>query len=169
MPEDHEKSRLLTLVFTDLVASTSLKSEKGDKTAGVLIARHRESITRLADGRSGRIVDWAGDGCFLTFETPSSAVSFALALQAAQLEDHDLPKVRIGVHVGEVSEGIGPDGPDGPPRIEGLAVDLAARVQSLALPGQVLMTSAAFNSARQRLESGEFDGPIAWLALILYV
>ncbi len=71
MPGESISSRVLTLLFTDLVGSTSLKAEKGDDAAGKLIARHREHVMRLAQANDGRIIDWAGDGCFLTFERPS--------------------------------------------------------------------------------------------------
>jgi len=41
-------------------------------------------VRRLAVEPGGRIIDWAGDGCFLPFETPSAAVLFALRLQRVQ-------------------------------------------------------------------------------------
>lgn len=159
-----ERSRVLTLVFTDLVDSTALKAEKGDRVVGELILRHRNHVTRLAEECAGRIIDWAGDGCFLTFETPSTAVVFALHLQRAHSAESDLPKVRIGVHMGEITERAGPDGDPAHPRVEGLSVDLAARIESLASPGQILLSSAVFNSARQRLDADAFDKPITWLA-----
>ena len=103
MAAANEQSCVLTLVFTDLADSTALKSEQGDQLVGELISRHREHVTASARDFSGRVIDWAGDGCFLTFETPSAATSFALALQAVHTKEQDLPDVRIGVHIGEVS------------------------------------------------------------------
>ncbi len=161
---DVEQSRVLTLVFTDLVGSTALKTERGDVVVGALITRHREYVTELAKRFSGRIIDWAGDGCFSTFQTPSAALQFALSLQQAHAEEGDLPDVRIGLHMGEVTEKPGPEGDAGPPRIEGLAVDLAARISGLAQPRQVLMSTAVFDNTRQRLSSEEFGTPIAWRA-----
>jgi len=115
-------------------------------------------------GKSTRIIDWAEDGCFLTFETLSAGVTFALHLQEVHHKEPDLPKVYTGINMGEVTEHPGPAGKDGPPRVEGLAVDTAARIQSLALPGQILMSSAVFNSTRQRLSSAQMDAPICWEA-----
>jgi TolB-like protein/cytochrome c-type biogenesis protein CcmH/NrfG len=110
---------------------------------------------------NGRVVGWAGDGCFLTFETPSAAVAFALRLQDAHAAERDLPGVRIGIHMGEVSER--PDGDDSAhPQVEGLAVDLAARISGLARPDQVLMSSAVADSARQRLDGAVLARPIRW-------
>ena len=157
-------SKVLTLVFTDLKGSTSLKAEKGDDAAGKLIARHREHVKRLSLADGGRIIDWAGDGCFLTFETPSIAVIFALHLQLVHQRETDLPQVYIGIHMGEIMEYVGPGGKESPPRVEGLAVDTAARIQSLSLPGQILMSNAVFNSARQRLTGSPIDAPICWEA-----
>jgi WD40 repeat protein/class 3 adenylate cyclase/tRNA A-37 threonylcarbamoyl transferase component Bud32 len=156
-----EGARLLTLVFTDLVGSTKLKADQGDRIARERIARHRAQVDQLRERCGGRVLDWAGDGCFLTFEIPSAAVAFGLRLQQAHASDSELPRVRVGIHVGEVTESLLSGGVL---RVEGLAVDLAARIQSLALPGQILMSSAVFDSARQRLGSDEIDAPIAWRA-----
>jgi TolB-like protein/class 3 adenylate cyclase/cytochrome c-type biogenesis protein CcmH/NrfG len=157
-------SRILTLVFTDLADSTALKTQRGDQAVGELITRHRAHVRRLAAESGGRIIDWAGDGCFLTFETPSAAVLFALRLQQVHREEPDLPGVRTGIHMGEVSERPGPDGDVAHPRVEGLAVDLAARISGLARPGQVLMSSTVADSARQRLEADAFLQPVVWQA-----
>ena len=163
MPDPAGVSRILTLVFRDLANSTALKTQRGDQSVGELIARHRAHVRELASRSAGRIIDWAGDGCFLTFETPSAAVSFALRLQQAHAAEPDLPGVRTGIHMGEVSERPGPEG-DAYPRIEGLAVDLAARISGLARPAQVLMSSAAADSARPRLDGHSFPQPILWRA-----
>src|SRR5689334_20040365 len=144
-------SRILTLILTDLADSTALMAQRGDQAVGELIARHRAHIQRLAVESGGRIIDWAGDGCFLTYETPSTAVLFALRLQQVHGDEPDLPGVRIGLHMGEVSERPNPDTDSAHPRVEGLAVDLAARISGLARAGQVLMSSAVADNARQRL------------------
>jgi serine/threonine-protein kinase len=151
-------------MFTDLVGSASLKAGKGDHVAGELISRHRQHVKQLAGANNGRIIDWAGDGCFLTFETPSAAVRFAIALQQLHNRESELPKGYVGIHMGEVAEHPGPDGEGGPPRVEGLAVDIASRVQSLALPGQILMSGSVFNSARPRLNMQEMGAPLSWQA-----
>ncbi len=162
-------SRILTLVFTDLADSTALKMARGDQVVGALIERHRAIVRRVAAESGGRIIDWAGDGCFLTFETPSAALTFALRLQLAHSNSPDLPGVRTGMHLGEVSERSGADGDDTRPRVEGLAVDLAARIASLASPAQVLMSATVANSARQRLDYQQFRQPIRWETYGSYV
>ena len=127
MPEATATSRILTLVFADLADSTALKTHHGDRAVGELITRHRAHVRRLAVACDGRIIDWAGDGCFLTFDTPSAAVLFALRLQQAHSEESDLPGVRIGMHLGEVSERPGPEDDRTHPRVEGLERSISPR------------------------------------------
>ncbi len=162
MADTHEHgSKVLALVFTDLADSTALKTQRGDAAIASLISRHTAHIKRLATDCGGRIIDWAGDGCFLTFETSSSAVLFALRVQQAHAEEADLPGVRIGIHMGEVTVSTNEDGA---PRVAGLAVDLAARISGLARPGQVLMSAAVYDSARQRIGVESLGQPILWQA-----
>jgi hypothetical protein len=104
------------LVFTDLVDSTALKTRIGDRKGLELIARHAERVRRLVRETQGREVDEAGDGFFLTFATPSAAVSFALRLQQIHHDEPGLPKVRVGVHLGEVSVQPAPAGSTKPDR-----------------------------------------------------
>ena len=61
--------------------------------------------------------------------------------------------------MGEVSERPGPTAVSTQPRVEGLAVDLAARIAGLASPAQVLISAAVANSARQRVDDGLFRHP----------
>ena len=103
-------SRVLTLAFSDWAGSTALKAQRGDAAVGKLIARHREHVADLASHCRGDIIDWAGDGCFLTFETSGAAVTFALRLQRIHHFEADLPGVPIGVHMGEARWAFrGPD------------------------------------------------------------
>jgi len=160
MPTNTVSSKVLTLLFTDLEGSTSLKSEKGDWAAAELMSLHREHVNRLARETNGTIYDWAGDGCYLAFDTPSTAVLFSLQLQQFHHEQPDLPKVRIGIHMGEVTERQGLEGEL--PKPEGLAVDITGRVRDMALPGQVLMSAAVLNSARQQIGGEVSDRQISW-------
>jgi adenylate cyclase len=154
-----ESAKTLALVFTDLAGSTALKTARGDQRVGELIAQHRLHVERFAADAGGRIIGWAGDGCFLTFEAPSAAVLFALRLERAHGEDTTLPAVRIGIHMGEVSERTNGQGHA---QVEGLAVDLASRICGLARPGQVLLSAAVADSVRPRLGATATGQPIRW-------
>ena len=87
------------------------------------------SSSRRHEG--GRVVKTTGDGLLAVFDSPSGGVRAALALIPAL---HDLGiDIRVGLHTGEI-ERRGDD-------VAGLAVHIAARVQSLAPPGGVLTTT----------------------------
>jgi WD40 repeat protein/serine/threonine protein kinase/class 3 adenylate cyclase len=163
------RSRLLTLVFTDLVDSVGLKSRLGDAEAGRLIASHLEGVRQLAQQSGGREILAAGDGCFLTFETPSEAVEFAIALQDFHRQHTSLPDVRIGIHMGEVTERLNTAGSPRPLDVEGLAVDIASRIQSIAAARQILLSYPVFDNARQRLDSSRWPMPVEWRAHGRYI
>jgi eukaryotic-like serine/threonine-protein kinase len=162
------RTGLVTLLFTDIVGSTALKQQLGDRAAAELFRRHdnliRQTLGLFIDAEE---IETPGDSFFLVFATPSHAVKFALLLQA-QL--HGLAQqsgfhifVRIGIYVGEVVVGHGHDAADRD--LFGIQIDTCSRVMSLAKGGQVLMTRAVFDSARQVLKGGDIEGvkPLQWL------
>lgn len=161
MPAVLEMDRTLTLVFTDLAGSTALKVERGDRVVEDLMSVHRSLVEYTAADTGGRVVKWMGDGCFLTFETPSAATTFGLRLQMRHGAEAELPPVRVGVHMGEVTE-TRSDGET--PDVHGFAVDLAARIGALASPGQVLLSGQVFDNVRQRLRGDAVGAEIAWRA-----
>jgi len=158
------QSRILSLVFTDLVDSTNLKTQLGDLTVATLMKRHRDHVTQLSTDKNGRVIDWAGDGCFLTFESSSEAVLFCINLQKTHRDEDDLPEVRMGIHVGEITETINDADLALPVQVDGLAVDLAARVSSLAGPNQILLSESVFDTVRARLRQNDFDEIVEWRA-----
>lgn len=158
-----ERSRLLTLVFTDLVNSVGLKTKLGDGEAGRIISLHHEGLRKVSQCCGGREILVAGDGSFLTFETPSQAVEFALQLQQYHKDHPTLPAVRVGIHMGEVTERNSGE-PGKAAVVEGLAVDIASRIQSLATARQILMSYPVFDNARQRLDTEALQAPVEWRA-----
>ena len=122
---------LTTMLFTDIVGSTTRAAELGDGAWRTVLARHdalvRESLARYR----GREVNQAGDGFFATFDGPARAVACALRISEA-VRELGL-NVRAGVHTGEIE--VRGDG------VSGLAVHAAARVASLANADEVLVTS----------------------------
>ena len=157
---------VVTLLFTDIVGSTALKQRLGDRAGLQLIQRHHELLRQaLAEFPEAREIKTAGDSFFLTFPMPSTAVSFALLLQARLrgFNDRSATRVqdRVGIHLGEVTLEGGEQAMD----LHGLSVDLCARVMSLAQAGQILMTRPVFDNARQSLKGEEIEGAdsLTWL------
>lgn len=160
-------SRLLVVLFTDVVGSTDLKSKLGAVAYGALAARHDQIFHALIAAVPGaELLKDLGDGFMATFETASQAVLVALRFQHALREaarGELRLRVRIGLHLGEVSE-LGLD-VSGKKKIVGLAADLAARVASLAQADQILLTRAAFDDARQYVREHPAQGAEAPLEL----
>ena len=127
-----EVSRVLvTLLFTDIVASTVRAAELGDRAWMRVVEAHHATVRELFTRFDGREVDCAGDGFFATFGTASSAVGCGDAI-IASVRRLGL-EVRAGVHTGEC-ERLGE-------RFRGIAVHTAARLVRLAQPSEVLVTA----------------------------
>jgi len=98
------RTELVTLVFTDIVGSTALKQQLGDKAGAALIQQHhalvREVFQPLADAQE---ISTAGDSFLIRFAKPSDAVKFALLLQSRLRgfnQDREMPlQDRIGIHL----------------------------------------------------------------------
>ena len=147
---------LLTLLFTDMVGSTKLKQELGDREAVALIQRLRALVRGLLSRFiEGEEIETAGDSFFIVFAKPSDGVLFSLMLQSKLRdlgEEMGRPLLnRIGLHIGEV---VIEERADSSKRkdLYGLQVDLCGRVMSLAEGDQILMTRSAFDNARQVLK-----------------
>ena len=124
--------RFGALLFTDLVDSTARASAMGDDRWRDAIASHDRITEAVVAGIGGRVVKRMGDGLVALFDTPSMALD-AAASARSELAAVGLT-IRGGVHAGEFE--VLDDGD-----VRGLAVHLAARVQAVASPGEVLVTS----------------------------
>jgi class 3 adenylate cyclase len=122
---------LATVLFTDIVGSTELASNLGDRRWRELLERHHSVVRRELERWRGREVDTAGDGFLATFDGPARAIRCAGAIRDG-LRSLDV-EIRAGVHTGEV-ELVG----DG---VAGIAVHTGARVAAAAGPGEVLVSS----------------------------
>lgn len=153
-------------LFTDLVGSTDLKQRLGDSEAARRIALHNEVFRKCLAKFYGHEEANPGDGFFATFDVPSHAVLCGLSFQRSL---SDLPattelKARVGIHMGQTVRVNDTDSVTRGSSLLGLSVDTAARVMSLAEPGQILLTRAAFDSVRQYVRRSPDDAAIEWLA-----
>jgi class 3 adenylate cyclase len=123
---------VLTLLFTDIVESTRKAVELGDEAWRELLSRYRSTVRRELARTGGNEVDTAGDGFFATFDRPDAGLICAWQVRAG-VERLGLD-TRTGLHVGEC-ETRGE-------KVTGVAVHVAARVMSLAGPGEILMSDA---------------------------
>jgi class 3 adenylate cyclase len=121
---------LATILFTDIVGSSTRASDLGDRRWRDLLDHHDDVVERQLERFGGRGVKWTGDGVLATFSGPARAVRCAVAIREG-LRRLGL-EITAGVHVGEI-ELRGVD-------VGGIAVHIAARVQALAQPGEVLVS-----------------------------
>jgi len=139
-------SEFRALLLTDVVDSTRLAEDLGDAAmADVWVAHDRVARALLPEWR-GREIDKT-DGMLLLFDSATDAVSYALAYHRA-LAAMPVPlRARAGLHVGPVilRENDAADVARGakPLEVDGLAKPTAARVMSIAHPGQTLLTVEA--------------------------
>jgi class 3 adenylate cyclase len=121
---------LATVLFTDIVDSTSKVAQLGDHRWRELLGEHDALVRRELERFRGREVKTVGDGFLATFDGPARAVTCAGAIRD---RTHALGiTVRAGVHTGEC-ELVGED-------IAGVAVNIAARISALAGPDEVLVS-----------------------------
>ena len=137
---------LHALLLTDVVDSTRLTEKLGDAAMAGLWAAHDRIARDLLPLWRGREIDKT-DGMLLLFDDVRDAVGYALAYHRA-LAARELPfKARAGIHVGPVS--LRPNPPEDvargakPVEVDGLALPIAARVMSVALGAQTLLSADA--------------------------
>ncbi|HJR88925.1 MAG TPA: adenylate/guanylate cyclase domain-containing protein [Aeromicrobium sp.] len=122
---------LATIMFTDIVSSTERTSEMGDERWRVLVERHDHVMTTEIERWGGRPVKTLGDGFLAVFDGPAKAVRCARAMTASVRQLGI--EIRAGIHAGEC-ERRGED-------VAGIAVNVAARISSLGMAGEVLVSS----------------------------
>ncbi|HWI21596.1 MAG TPA: adenylate/guanylate cyclase domain-containing protein [Baekduia sp.] len=156
---------LLTIVITDVVASTSRLARIGDSRWRDLLTAHDEAVRREVDRFDGRVVKTVGDSFLIAFDSlPSIAVEAARQIVAATRALN--VDVRVGIHTGEC-ELIDAD-------VGGMAVHIASRIGDLAGPGEVLVSPTTFGTSvgtdLEFEERGQYDlkgVPFAWPLFVL--
>jgi class 3 adenylate cyclase/DNA-binding NarL/FixJ family response regulator len=125
----------VTLLFTDVEASTPMVAELGEESEAVL-NEHRRLIRTTVETGDGTVINCLGDEAYTAFANPRNAVDAAAEIQRAITGDTQLAaiplRVRIGVHTGEPT--LGDDG------YFGLDVHRTARICSAGHGGQVLLS-----------------------------
>ena len=142
--------QLRTLLLTDLCNSTELVEKLGDARSAQLFQAHDRLVLELQHRWRARLID-RSDGLLLLFERAIDGLGFALdyvrGLREVGREHGAELQARAGLHVGEVltwrnsTEAVNLGAK--PLEVEGLAKPMAARLMTLARPGQVLVSAVA--------------------------
>jgi len=125
-----------------MVGYTSLM-QKDEKEAKVLRDRHREVLERLITEHKGKVMQFYGDGTLSIFGSVIEATKCAVMIQNELQLEPKIP-VRIGIHAGDIvydDEGVYGDG-----------VNIASRIQSLSVPGGVLISEKVNDELRNHSE-----------------
>src|SRR5213080_2126607 len=152
--------KLATVLFVDLVESTELVSAHDPEVVRRRVTRFFESVSRCISSHGGTVEKFAGDAVMAAFGIPRAheddaerAVRAALAIMesVAELE----LEARIGVEAGEV---VADDSES--TFATGEAVNIAARLQQAAEPGQILIGPGVYRLTGHCLET-EDVGPLS--------
>jgi len=162
--------QMRALLFTDLCDSLILVERIGDAAAAELFQQHDRLVLTLQQQWNGRLID-RSDGLFLLFDRAIDALGFALdyqrGLQTIGKARNVSLRARSGLHVGEVltwenspeAIRVGAKAME----VEGLAKPMAARLMTLARPGQILLSSVAQSLTHRAFEElGERLGKVSW-------
>lgn len=122
---------LATVLFTDLVGSTTRAAELGDRAWSELLEDHNTVVRRELERFRGVELDTAGDGFLARFDGPVRAIFCARAI-VDQVRSLGLD-LRAGIHTGECERAGG--------KLAGIAVNVGARVSAAAGAGEVLVSS----------------------------
>jgi adenylate cyclase len=123
--------RLTAILAADVVGYSRLMGEDETGTLAALRRFRTELLARSLNSHSGNLIKSMGDGWLLGFASAADAAACALYLQHA-LKDHETLKLRIGVHIGDVTfeeDDVYGDG-----------INIAARLQEMVPPGAVLIS-----------------------------
>lgn len=121
---------LVAVLFTDIVNSSAVLAELGDRRWRELLARHHRIVRSLLRRYGGQEVDTAGDGFFAVFTDQESAIRCACAI-TEQVRELGI-EVRAGLTAGQVERSGRTYG--------GLTVHTGARIMAVAGPGEVLVS-----------------------------
>ena len=146
--------RLAAILAADVVGYSRLMGEDEGGTA-LSVREHREAARPIVASHGGRIVKTTGDGLLLEFPSVVAAVESAIAIQKLMAQRNaatpEAKRIvyRIGVNLGDVLI----EGDD----ILGDGVNIAARLEGICEPGGVMISGAAYDQVRGRIDADFVD------------
>src|SRR5262247_1535203 len=141
MAEERSKRRLAAILAADVVGYSRLMESDEAGTLAALRARRTQVLEPLVAKHQGRVFKVTGDGVLVEFASAVNAVQCAVELQKKfAAANADLPEdrhivLRIGVNLGDVMV----EGSD----LYGDGVNIAARLETMAEPGGILVSGTA--------------------------
>ena len=155
--EPYVESAFRAILFTDMVDSTRLTQELGDREAMQLLRQHDSIVRSVLAQFGGSEVKHTGDGIMAAFASASQAVGAAMQVQRALGEHNEAEQSRVHVRIGVAA---------GEPVTEqddlfGAAVQQAARLCTCAQPDCIVVSSGVHDLCRGKGIRFSDAGPIA--------
>ncbi len=155
MTEEPNSRRLAAILAADVVGFSRLMEENEAATLSILKSRRRDILSPLVKRHKGRIFKIAGDGVLVEFASPVNAVQCAIELQAAMAGANESTSpdrrivLRVGINLGDVMV----EGHD----LYGDGVNIAARIETLAEPGGILVSVNVFDYVTRKIDAEFHD------------
>jgi class 3 adenylate cyclase len=130
--------QLAAILFADMTGYTSLVQEN-EQLARSKRHRLKEVLENALQKHNGRVLQYYGDGSLSIFNSAIDAVRAAINIQQTLQQDPKV-EVRIGIHTGDVT--IEEDS------VYGDGVNLASRIESLAVPGSIFISEKVFDEIK---------------------
>lgn len=140
---------LAAIMFTDMVSFTAI-SQRNEDLAMELLEEQRRVIRSVLPKYNGREIDTIGDGFLIEFTSSVDAVRCAVEIQSllkAENTKRDEEKriwIRVGIHLGDVIHNGA--------KVAGDAVNVASRIEPLAAPGGICVTTAVYASVLNKVD-----------------
>ena len=152
--------RKLTTIFSADVQGYSRLMEADEEGTLATLKQYREAMERLIEAHGGRVINTWGDGLIAEFPSVVESVRVAIDVQNelagrnAGRSDATRMQFRIGINLGDVIV----EGDD----IYGDGVNIAARLQSSAAPGGIVISNTVYDQVRNKMSVGfEFLGSLS--------
>src|SRR5262249_47185325 len=151
-PPDGPARRLAAILAADIAGYSRLMGVDEEGTHARVRRQRRELIEPTIAEHHGRLVKHTGDGFLAMFDSPVEAVRCAIVIQQSMVgRNASLPKqqwilYRLGVHLGDV---IVEDDD-----IYGDGVNIAARLESIAEPGDLFISGGVYEQIKNKLVCG---------------
>jgi class 3 adenylate cyclase len=123
-----ESSEHVSILFADICDSMPLYEKSGDASAVSVIARCLDALAELATQQGGTVIRSKGDDLLCIFQVPARALDAAAAM--VDLHHSGSPQIHVGIHFGPAIRAR--------QDIYGDAVNVAARMLSIAKPGEIV-------------------------------